>query len=83
MYLAFRQACTNDKYYDKTVHAQTDPHVCIWRESAGASRMQKQTFSVVLKYGSLPKTSNTLNIRTLKIIAKDNFQMVSKIPNSD
>ena len=34
MYLAFRQACTNDKYYDKTAHAQTDPHVSIWRESA-------------------------------------------------
>ena len=29
MYLAFRQACTNDKYYDKTAHAQTDPHVSI------------------------------------------------------
>ena len=34
MYLAFRQACANDKYYDKTAHAQTGPHVCIWRESA-------------------------------------------------
>ena len=34
MYLAFRQACTNDKYCDKTAHAQTDPHVRIWRESA-------------------------------------------------
>ena len=32
MYLAFRKACTNDKYYDKT--AQTDPHMSIWRESA-------------------------------------------------
>ena len=30
----FRQSCTNDKYYDKTAHAQTDPHVSIWRESA-------------------------------------------------
>ena len=36
MYLAFSQACTNDKYYDKTAHAQTGPHVCIWRESARA-----------------------------------------------
>ena len=35
------------------------------------------------RYGSLPKTSNTLNIRTLKIIAKDNFEMVPKISNSD
>ena len=26
-------------------------------------------------YGSLPKTSNTLNIRTPKIIAKYNFKM--------
>ena len=34
MYFAFRQACTNDRYYDKTAHAQTDPHVSIWRESA-------------------------------------------------
>ena len=34
IYLAFRQACTNDKYYDTTAHAQTDPHVSIWRESA-------------------------------------------------
>ena len=33
-------------------------------------------------YGSLPKTSNTLNIRTLKIIDKDNFKMVPKISNS-
>ena len=33
-------------------------------------------------YGSLTKTSNTLNIRTLKIIAKDNFKMVPKISNS-
>ena len=23
----------NDKYYDKTAHAQTGPHVCNWRES--------------------------------------------------
>ena len=57
MYLAFRQSCTNDKYYDKTAHAQTDPHVsilagiCIWREPARAlTRMRKQTFSMVLKY---------------------------------
>ena len=34
MYLTFRQACTNVKYYDKTAHAQTGPHVCSWRESA-------------------------------------------------
>ena len=34
MYLAFRQTCTNDEYCDKTAHAQTDPHVSIWRESA-------------------------------------------------
>ena len=26
-------------------------------------------------YGSLPKTSNTLNIQTPKIIAKNNFKM--------
>ena len=32
-------------------------------------------------YGSLPKTSNTLNIQTLKIIDKDNFKMVPKISN--
>ena len=32
--------------------------------------------SCSLSYGSLPKTSNTLNIRTLKIIDKDNFNMV-------
>ena len=51
MYLAFRQACTNDKYYDKTAHAQTGPHVSIWREPARAlTRMRKQTFSMVLKY---------------------------------
>ena len=44
-----------------------------------------QTSTVVSDYrmyGSLPKTSNTLNIRTLKIIAKDNFKMVPKISNS-
>ena len=34
------------------------------------------------KYGSLPKTSNTLNIRTPKIIAKYNFKMSPKITNS-
>ena len=28
-------------------------------------------------YGSLPKTSNTLNSRTPKIIAKNNFKMFS------
>ena len=61
MYLAFRQTCTNDEYYDKTAHAQTDPHVSIWRESAfggnlhlagtcALTRMRKQTFSMVLKY---------------------------------
>ena len=33
-------------------------------------------------YGSLPKTSNTLNIRTPKIIAKYNFKMFPKISNS-
>ena len=31
MYFAFRQACTNDKCYDKTAHAQTGPH---WWETA-------------------------------------------------
>ena len=36
----------------------------------------------ICNYGSLPKTSNALNIRTLKIIAKDNFKMVPKISNS-
>ena len=34
------------------------------------------------KYGSLPKTSNTLNIRTPKIIAKNYFKMFPKISNS-
>ena len=33
-------------------------------------------------YGRLPKSSNTLNIRTLKIIAKYNFKMFPKITNS-
>ena len=33
-------------------------------------------------YGSLPKTSNTLKIRTPKNIAKSNFKMFPKIPNS-
>ena len=33
-------------------------------------------------YGNLPKTSNTLNIRTSKIIAKNNFKMFPKISNS-
>ena len=33
-------------------------------------------------YGRLPKSSNTLNIRTLKIIAKYNFKMFPKISNS-
>ena len=33
-------------------------------------------------YGSLPKSSNTLNIRTPKIIAKYNFKMFPKISNS-
>ena len=33
-------------------------------------------------YGSLPKTSNTLNIRTLKKTDKDNLKMVPKILNS-
>ena len=33
-------------------------------------------------YGSLPKTSNTLNIRTPKIIATYNFKMFPKISNS-
>ena len=32
-------------------------------------------------YGSLPKTLNTLNIRTPKIIAKYNFKMFPKISN--
>ena len=36
----------------------------------------------VLDYGSLPKTSKTLNIRTQKIIAKINFKMFPKILNS-
>ena len=34
------------------------------------------------QYGSLPKTLNTLNIRTQKIIDEDNFKMVPKISNS-
>ena len=33
-------------------------------------------------YSSLPKTTNTLNIRTPKIIAKYNFKMFPKISNS-
>ena len=33
-------------------------------------------------YGSLPKTSNTLKIRTPKNIAKSNFKMFPKISNS-
>ena len=33
-------------------------------------------------YSSLPKTLNTLNIRTPKIIAKINFKMFPKISNS-
>ena len=33
-------------------------------------------------YGSLPKTSNNLNIRTPKIIAKYNFEMFPKISSS-
>ena len=33
-------------------------------------------------YGRLPKSSNTLNIRTLKIIAKYNFKMFPKSSNS-
>ena len=33
-------------------------------------------------YGSLPKSSNTLNILTPKIIAKYNFKMFPKISNS-
>ena len=37
---------------------------------------------LIQKYGSLPKTSNTLNIRTPKIIAKYNFKMIPKISNS-
>ena len=40
----------NDIYYDKTLHPQTDPHMCIWREPVLAlTRMRKQTFSMVLK----------------------------------
>ena len=35
-----------------------------------------------LCYGSLPKTSNTLNIRTPKIIAKYNFKMFPQISSS-
>ena len=34
------------------------------------------------RYGSLPKISNNLNIRTPKIIAKYNFEMFPKILNS-
>ena len=34
------------------------------------------------RYGSLPKTSNTLNIRTPKIIAKINSKMFPKISNT-
>ena len=40
------------------------------------------TRNLLLRYGSLPKTSNTLNIRTPKIIAKSNFKMFPKISNS-
>ena len=39
-------------------------------------------FSGIGIYGSLPKTSNTLNIRTPKITAKYNFKMFPKISNS-
>ena len=41
-------------------------------------------FFYVLKivYGSLPKTSNALNIRPPKIIAKINFKMFPKISDS-
>ena len=35
-----------------------------------------------MNYGSLPKTLNTLNIRTPKIIAKINFKMFPKISNT-
>ena len=38
--------------------------------------------SLIYVYGRLPKSSNTLNIRTLKIIAKYNFKMFPKISNS-
>ena len=37
---------------------------------------------IQMKYGSLPKSSNTLNIRTPKIIAKYNFKMFPKMSNS-
>ena len=42
-------------------------------------RTARQLFAT---YRSLPKTSNNLNIRTLKIIAKYNFEMFPKISNS-
>ena len=42
-------------------------------------RLQFDTYTA---YGSLPKISNTLNIRTPKIIAKYNFKMFPKISNS-
>ena len=59
MYLAFSQACTNDKYYDKTAHAQTDPHVSIWRQSAFGGNLRvrwraiiKMIKVVIIKIGS-------------------------------
>ena len=56
MYLAFRQSCTNDKYYDKTAHAQTDRrypfggNLYLAGPARALTRMRKQTFSMVLKY---------------------------------
>ena len=43
---------------------------------------KKITSRFIYVYGSLPKTSNTLNIRTPKIIAENNFKMFPKISNS-
>ena len=50
--------------------------LCILEDLTNPSTM------IFFSYGRLPKSSNTLNIRTLKIIAKYNFKMFPKISNS-
>ena len=51
----------------------------IWNQSSYESLKENRNENI---YGSLPKTSNTLNIRTPYIIAKYNFKMFPKISNS-
>ena len=48
-YFKFEWSCWNDnKYCDKTLDAQVDPHLCIWRESARAlTHVWKQIISKI------------------------------------